>query len=280
MLATLSKAAVLAAAVGLATADKQTVATTVAAGLHPEAAKAEHAHWLNTISSKKETATASTEFLQKDDKPHRHAPLNHRAHVAATKSSHKTVRATAVAPKAVTLAAPPKRASKAAAASGDDVLDADDDSLDAPPAAATPPAAAEDDEDSVVAQLSSETEEVKESKANIEELESALKADIALLRESAKMQRVAKSHKRRGAAEKQVKRSEQLVKVTSAMVKESRNAAVTSAQRALRHTAAVRAAADELAAEARAELKSLGQATPESSKEAPAASADDDEDAS
>lgn len=279
MLATLSKAAVLAAAVGLATADKQTVATTVAAGLHPEAAKAEHAHWLNTISSKKET-TASTEFLQKDDKPHRHAPLNHRAHVAATKSSHKTVRATAVAPKAVTLAAPPKRASKAAAASGDDVLDADDDSLDAPPAAATPPAAAEDDEDSVVAQLSSETEEVKESKANIEELESALKADIALLRESAKMQRVAKSHKRRGAAEKQVKRSEQLVKVTSAMVKESRNAAVTSAQRALRHTAAVRAAADELAAEARAELKSLGQATPGSSKEAPAASADDDEDAS
>jgi hypothetical protein len=139
------------------------------------------------------------------------------------------------------------------------------------PRAAAPEAAiaaaasleSEDDEEEADINLGSklmdEGNELRETRTNIASLETALKADVTLLRTSSKMVSMAKSKVGRAAAEKQTHRTEELVKVTGAMLKESRADAALDAHRALRHASAAREAADLLDGEAAAELAELGQ---------------------
>jgi len=126
------------------------------------------------------------------------------------------------------------------------------------PRAAVALEATDDDGDGVVSmQLLQELAEVKQSRANIEQLKAALSAEVALLRESTKMQKVARSRAARHAASEQVKHAERLVKETGAMLQASRAAAAADARSAMGRSAAVRRAADSLSAEANSQLSTL-----------------------
>jgi len=135
----------------------------------------------------------------------------------------------------------------------------------APEAAIASPASLESEDDegeadiNLGSKLMDEGNELRETRTNIASLEAALKADVTLLRTSSKMVSMAKSKVGRAAAEKQTHRTEELVKVTGAMLKESRADAALDAHRALRHSSAAREAADLLEGEAAAELAELGQ---------------------
>eukprot|EP00927_Polykrikos_kofoidii_P057885 TRINITY_DN5210_c0_g2_i1.p1 TRINITY_DN5210_c0_g2~~TRINITY_DN5210_c0_g2_i1.p1 ORF type:complete len:310 (+),score=68.41 TRINITY_DN5210_c0_g2_i1:77-931(+) len=100
-------------------------------------------------------------------------------------------------------------------------------------------------------------DEVRQNTANVDQLRSTLSADVALLRESAKLERAARSRASRKAAARQVHQSELLVKETGEMLKEGRNAAADTARSALKQAEAARGAAQQLAAEASADLEDV-----------------------
>jgi len=104
--------------------------------------------------------------------------------------------------------------------------------------------------------------EVKQNGANVRQLQEALAADVALLREGGALRRVSASHRSRVNAELQVHRSEALVRDTDAMLRESKAAAMEGARAALREAADVRHAADALAAEAEEQLRVLAPGAP------------------
>jgi hypothetical protein len=246
-----SKMLLAAAVAVVVAAEGQTSAVASASAsasvLKPLAAKTQ----VNLLA-KKQVSPATSIAKKHDEKtvsfverPHHHpaAPVHHP--VAAAKKTH------------------------AKAAAVHQVVEEDDSAADnlesdavAPASLANVGTAAQDGDDSdndaaLAAPLNKEMEELKESRTNIGQLEDALRADVSLLRESAKMQRVAHSRRGREAAAKQTKRSEQLVKVTSAMIKESRASSALEARRALRHSAGAKAAAEALEVEAQADLKNL-----------------------
>jgi len=133
-----------------------------------------------------------------------------------------------------------------------------------PPPAATAEAAglahgppADEASSPVIAQLRSELQETKQRRMNIMQLQQALSADVALLRESSALQRVAATPHSRSAAQVQVRKTEALVKELSGMLRESRVEAVEDAKQALREAQEVAKAAGELAAEAERQVKLL-----------------------
>jgi len=131
--------------------------------------------------------------------------------------------------------------------------------------------------------------EMRQMHTNVMTVEKTLAADVHLLRESAKLQKMSRSAKARKSALQQVRQTEQLVKVTEAMVVQSRANAVERAQEALSEARQVQKAADALSDEAQAQLRDMepkSAAAPQSAKlEAPpqpaivAKPADDDDDA-
>jgi len=129
----------------------------------------------------------------------------------------------------------------------------------APPAAAPQPVATSGAA-AVVVEVKEEVQEAKVQRANIAELEQALKANVALLRESSVLQRMSQTPRTRKAAMVQVRRAEQVVKDVGSILKGSRAAAVQEAQGMLRQADEVAAAAAELSAAAHAQLRLLGAA--------------------
>mmetsp|Transcript_81321 Transcript_81321/g.206567 ORF Transcript_81321/g.206567 Transcript_81321/m.206567 type:complete len:285 (+) Transcript_81321:99-953(+) len=129
----------------------------------------------------------------------------------------------------------------------------------APPAAA-PQLVATSVAAAVVAEVKEEVQEAKVQRTNIAELEQALKANVALLRESSVLQRLSQTPRTRKAAMVQVRRAEQVVKDVGSILKGSRAAAVQEAQGMLRQADEVAAAAAELRAAAHAQLRMLGAA--------------------
>lgn len=109
----------------------------------------------------------------------------------------------------------------------------------------------------MVSQLQQELKEVKQKRMNIIQMQKALTADVALLRESSALQRVSATRHSRIAAQIQVRKTEQLVKDLSSMLRDSRLDAIDNAKTLLHDANQVRAAADALASEATAQLHSL-----------------------
>lgn len=103
--------------------------------------------------------------------------------------------------------------------------------------------------------LTEELTEMKQRRSHIKQLESALKADASLLRESTILEKVSKSRRGHEVAERQMKQAARLVKDTEAMLRESRAEAVESSKEMMHEAAAVRAAADSLGNEAKEQLK-------------------------
>lgn len=133
-------------------------------------------------------------------------------------------------------------------------------SIAAPTAAPVIVASAAEEQGEVAAGLKRELKEVEQSRANIRELQQALASQVALLRESTALERASTSARGRAAATRQVRKSEQLVKDTSAMLKESREDAADSARAVLRETAEVRTMLNTLSTEARGALQSFAAA--------------------
>lgn len=117
----------------------------------------------------------------------------------------------------------------------------------------------EDADTSAVAAVQEEIAEVEQNRDNVKETEIALKADVAMLRQSTKIHRLAKSRANKLRTKRQVERGEKLVKVATTMVEDSRAEAVESAHRALEEAAAIRKAADSLSSEANGALRQLSQ---------------------
>jgi len=113
------------------------------------------------------------------------------------------------------------------------------------------------DQSAAVAGLQRELAEVKQDRANVKELQQALAAQVALLRESAALQRASTSARGRAAATKQVQKSEQLVKDITGMLRESREAATEGARAVLREVPEVRSMLDTLNVEARQLLQTF-----------------------
>lgn len=105
------------------------------------------------------------------------------------------------------------------------------------------------------AEIQRELAEVQQNGANVKELQMALAAQVALLRESTTLQRVSTSRHGRAAAARQVKRSEALVKDTSDMLKESRVSAVEDAKAAIRETSELQVLLDSVSKEASEQLR-------------------------
>lgn len=146
-----------------------------------------------------------------------------------------------------------------------------------PPAVEAPsaPTVAEDEaEVGLASQMRQQVRQAKQQRANIVSLEEALTADVALLRESGTLQKVATSVRARAAAQAQVRKTEDLVKDVSAMLKSTRAAAVQDARRMLQDSQEVKAVADEMRQEAQEELSLLGSAHPAKPAAAPAKAAD------
>eukprot|EP00929_Paragymnodinium_shiwhaense_P027860 TRINITY_DN16259_c0_g1_i1.p2 TRINITY_DN16259_c0_g1~~TRINITY_DN16259_c0_g1_i1.p2 ORF type:complete len:215 (-),score=83.53 TRINITY_DN16259_c0_g1_i1:151-795(-) len=116
-----------------------------------------------------------------------------------------------------------------------------------------------DDSASLLENISEEVAEVKQTATEVKETEGALKADVAMLRQSTKMHRVARSRGSKLRTKRQVERGEQLVKVATSMVEDSRADAVDAARHALSEAAAIRKAVDELSSEAHGVLRKLGK---------------------
>lgn len=119
-----------------------------------------------------------------------------------------------------------------------------------------------------VKQLNTELAEVKQMRVNVQAVEKALAADVALLRETATLQKVASTPLARQAAKSQLHQAEDLVKSTEAMVLKSRQDAVARAKSALADASEVSKVANELFAEAKVQaeaakpVKQAAAATP------------------
>eukprot|EP00927_Polykrikos_kofoidii_P015314 TRINITY_DN1678_c0_g1_i4.p1 TRINITY_DN1678_c0_g1~~TRINITY_DN1678_c0_g1_i4.p1 ORF type:complete len:289 (-),score=59.89 TRINITY_DN1678_c0_g1_i4:144-1010(-) len=100
-------------------------------------------------------------------------------------------------------------------------------------------------------------DEVRQNAANVGQLRSALKAEVALLRESVSLKRAARTRASRKAAERQVRQTELLVKEMGKMLEESRKAATDVARSALKQAEAARDVAQNLAGEASSDLQEL-----------------------
>lgn len=121
--------------------------------------------------------------------------------------------------------------------------------------------------------LKKELAEMKQRRVNINSLQQALAADVALLRESAALQRVSSSQEDRAVAAQQVRQSEQIVKDTGAMLRESRMAAMKDAQAVLRDQSALQTALEAVKTEAAEQLQAF-QSTSHSGERSQDASAE------
>jgi len=131
-------------------------------------------------------------------------------------------------------------------------------------AAESKPAAMPPSGEAMVTELHQELDEVRQHRTNIAQLQQTLTADVALLRESSALQRASATQQSRTMAKLQVRKTEQLVKDLSSMLRDSRAEAVEDAKMLLQQATEVRNAADTLATEASNEIHML------SSKAAPA----------
>jgi hypothetical protein len=110
-----------------------------------------------------------------------------------------------------------------------------------------------------VKQLWSDLAEVKQMRKNVVAVEKTLAADVALLRETATLQKMSKTAQARSAASTQLHEATRLVKETEAMVRKSREDAEDRARAALHEATEVRNAASALITEANREVKAAGQ---------------------
>jgi len=126
----------------------------------------------------------------------------------------------------------------------------------APPPQVAPPTS----EFAALKQLRDDLVEVRQMHTNVATVEQTLAADVHLLRESAKLQKMSTSAKARKSALQQLRQVKQLVKDTEAMAVQSRINAVARAREALSEARQVQKAADALSAEAQAQLSESGNA--------------------
>lgn len=120
--------------------------------------------------------------------------------------------------------------------------------------------AASDGANAAVVQLGEELAEMEERRANVAQLEQALKADTALLRQSVSLERLSTSKHGRKAAARQARRAAQLVKDTEGMLHDSRAGVVEEARFMATEAEQATSAADALTAEASLELNLFGVA--------------------
>merc|ERR1719183_3095851 len=99
--------------------------------------------------------------------------------------------------------------------------------------------AAASQEPPAVKELEADLAEVKQMHQNVAAVERTLTADVALLRETASLQRMSGSAQARNAANVQLHQAEQLVKATEAMVIKSRGDAEDRAKAALQEATEV-----------------------------------------
>lgn len=114
-----------------------------------------------------------------------------------------------------------------------------------------------------VVQLDEELTELKQRRANMAQLEQALKADRTLFRESVSLERISTSKQGRKTAKQEALRSAQLVKDTVGILHDSRVGAVDESRLLATEAEQATAAANALTAEASLELKFFGAATGE-----------------
>jgi len=124
------------------------------------------------------------------------------------------------------------------------------------PAAALPPSG-----EAMVTELQQERDEVRQHRTNIAQLQQTLTADVALLREGSALQRASATQESRTMAKLQVRRTEQVVKDLSSMLRDSRAEAIEDAKALLQQAKEVRSAADDLAREASNEIQLLSSKT-------------------
>jgi len=126
-----------------------------------------------------------------------------------------------------------------------------------PLAAMQPPVA--EAREALFSEMKLEIKMAKQQQANVHELEQALKADVALLRESGAMEQAAATPQTRSIAQAQVRKTEQLVKDLSMMLKSSRASALQDARNMLQKASEVQEVANEMAKVAREQMKVLGR---------------------
>lgn len=126
----------------------------------------------------------------------------------------------------------------------------------------TPHEVAKQGQSPAVKQLNTELAEVKQMRVNVQAVEKALAADVALLRETAALQKVASTPLARQAAKSQLHQAEDLVKATEAMVLKSRQDAVERAKSALADASEVSKVANELFAEAKVQAEAVKPVKP------------------
>lgn len=117
-----------------------------------------------------------------------------------------------------------------------------------------------DGANATLVQLGEELAELKQRRANIAQLEQALKADKTLFRESVSLERVSTSKNGRKAATRQARRSAQLVQDTVGMLRDSRAGAVDESRFLGTESEQATSLASALSAEASLELKLFGAA--------------------
>lgn len=120
-----------------------------------------------------------------------------------------------------------------------------------------PAQATGEDSSAMLKGLRQELTEMKQRRVNIASLQQALAADVALLRESASLQRVSSNQRDKAVAAQQVRQSEQIVKDTGAMLRESRMAALKDAQAVLRDQSQLQQALEALKTEAAEQLQAF-----------------------
>jgi len=122
-----------------------------------------------------------------------------------------------------------------------------------------PPAIVNAEQPAAVKQLWSDLAEVKQMRKNVVVVEKTLAADVALLRETATLQKMSKTAQARKAASTQLHEATRLVKETEALVRKSREDAEDRARAALHEATEVQNAASALITEASREVKAAGQ---------------------
>lgn len=191
--------------------------------------------------------------------------------VAAAPVAPAATVATAVLVKPTSPAAP--KASIAAAAKAAEPVDEEATVAATPPAQAAPEPSA--GEPSAAAELHQDLAALQQRRTNTVMLKQALQANAALLRQTASLARASRGQAR-VAAENQLKRGEQMVLSMAAMVKEGQTDALEAAREAAEEAAVMQRAADELSAEATAQLKlfaGAGHAEPNLAAQKPARAA-------
>eukprot|EP00927_Polykrikos_kofoidii_P072312 TRINITY_DN68445_c0_g1_i1.p1 TRINITY_DN68445_c0_g1~~TRINITY_DN68445_c0_g1_i1.p1 ORF type:complete len:275 (-),score=66.73 TRINITY_DN68445_c0_g1_i1:120-944(-) len=107
--------------------------------------------------------------------------------------------------------------------------------------------------------LKQTSDEMKQDTVNIGHLRSTVRSEVALLRESVKLARAARTRASRKAAARQVRESESLVKAAGTMLEDSRKGAADAARSALKQAEAARVAAQQLAGEASEALEEMAK---------------------